>query len=117
MACFETGTLIELSPREAVTLQDVRGATLRITRGTIWLTQQDDRKDVILRVGDNWVVEKDGATVLEAQNDDTIVYVVGRQVEDAGARERLRPPPVEDWRDRLDRLLMLSPASRATPYY
>ena len=117
MACFETGTLIELSPREAVTLQDVRGATLRITRGTIWLTQEDDRKDVILRVGDNWVVEKDGATVLEAQNDGTIVYVVGRQVEDAGARERLRPEPAEDWRDRLDRLLLLTPAHRATPYY
>lgn len=117
MACFETGTLIELSPREAVTLQDVRGATLRITRGTIWLTQEDDRKDVVLRVGDNWVVEKDGATVLEAQDDDTLVYVVGRQVEDAGARERLRPPPAEDWRDRLDRLLLLTPANRVIPYY
>lgn len=116
MACFETGTLIELSPREAVTLQDVRGATLRVTRGTLWLTQEDDRKDVILRVGDNWVVERDGATVLEAQ-DDTIVYVVGRQVEDAGARDRARTRPAEDWRDRLDRLLLLSPAYRQTPYY
>jgi hypothetical protein len=116
MACFETGTLIELSPREAVTLQDVRGATLRVTRGTLWLTQEDDRTDVILRVGDNWVVEKDGATVLEAQAD-TLVYVVGRQVEDAGARDRVRVPVAEDWRDRLDRLLLLSPAHRQTPYF
>ena len=116
MACFETGTLIELSAREAVTLQDVRGATLRVTRGTLWLTQENDRKDVILRVGDNWVVEKDGATVLEAQ-DATIVCVVGRQVADVGAHERIPAPHVEDWRDRLDRLLLLSPAHRYTPYY
>ncbi|MBS0326480.1 MAG: DUF2917 domain-containing protein [Proteobacteria bacterium] len=69
MSCFETGTVVSLEPHEAVTLPDVRGATLRVTRGTLWVTQDGSRHDVVLRGGDSWVVERDGATVVEAQND------------------------------------------------
>jgi len=115
MACFETGTLIDLAAREAVTLQDVRGATLRVTRGTLWLTQENDTRDVILRVGDNWVVERDGATVLEAQ-DESIVYVVGRQLDNVPAHtDHRRAPEASDWRDRFERLLAVS--NRPIPYY
>jgi hypothetical protein len=84
MACFETGTVITLSPREALSLPDVRGATLRVTHGTLWLTQERDRHDIVLRPGDNWVVESNGNTVVEAQND-AMFCIVGRQ----GARLRL----------------------------
>ncbi len=42
MACFEHGTIVELAAREVVTLPDVRSATLRVTRGTLWITQEDD---------------------------------------------------------------------------
>ena len=102
MASFESATIIDMTPREAIALQDVRGATLRVTRGTLWVTQENDRNDVVLRVGDNWVVERDGATVLEAQ-DDTVVCVMGRAV-DGAVTERVRAPRV-DWRDRLGLLL------------
>lgn len=111
MACFEPGTIIEMTAREAVALQDVRGATLRVTRGTLWLTQEKDRNDIVLRVGDNWVVERDGATVLEAQ-DDAIVCVVGRRIEGAGPRPRVPPPA--DWRARLAALVS---APSNAPYY
>jgi hypothetical protein len=78
MACFESGTVISLASREAITLPDIRGATLRVTQGTVWLTQENDRKDVVLRPGDNWVVEADGDTVVEAQ-DNVTFCVVGRR--------------------------------------
>ncbi len=78
MACFESGTVVSLASREAITLPDISGATLRVTRGTVWLTQENDRKDVVLRPGDNWLVERDGDTVVEAQ--DAVVFcIVGRQ--------------------------------------
>ena len=78
MACYESRTVISLASREAITLPDVRGATLRVTRGTVWLTQEDDRKDIVLRAGDNWVVEADGKTVVEAQ--DAVTFcIVGRE--------------------------------------
>jgi Protein of unknown function (DUF2917) len=113
MACYETATMIDMGAREAITLHDVRGATLRVTRGTLWLTQENDRNDVVLRAGDNWVVERDGATVLEAQ-DDTVICVVGRSLDADALRERVRAPHPTDWRDRVAALV----STRAyAPYY
>jgi hypothetical protein len=84
MACFETGTVLSLAPREAITLPDIRGATLRVTKGTLWLTQEHDRGDVVLRQGDDFVVESDGATVVEAQ--DAVTFCI---VGTAGSKLRL----------------------------
>jgi len=78
MACYETGTVISLPAREAITLPHVGGATLRVTKGVLWLTEEDDRHDVVLRQGDNWLVESDGATVVEAQNDAVFCVVGGK---------------------------------------
>lgn len=69
MACFETGTVVRLGSREAITLADIRGATLQVTRGALWVTQQRDPKDIVLRVGDSWAVERNGDTVVEALDD------------------------------------------------
>ena len=112
MACFEAGTIIELDAREAVTLNDVRGSTLRVTRGTLWLTQENDAHDVILRSGDNWVVERQGATVIEAQ-EDALLCVVGRHVE--ASQVAANESRFADWRDWIDRLLPA--AARSAPYY
>jgi len=81
MARYETGTTIEFTRREAVTLNDVRGAILRVKRGTLWVTQEaasrdTPAQDIVLRSGDAWVVETNGATVIEAQ-DAATVHVVG----------------------------------------
>lgn len=78
MACYESGTVISLADREAITLPDVRGATLRVTQGILWLTEENERRDVVLRAGDNFVVESSGNTVVEAQND-AMFCVVGRR--------------------------------------
>ncbi len=75
MARFETGTVVRLGSREAITLTDIRGATLRVTRGALWVTQQGDRQDIVLRIGDSWAVERDGGTVVEAQGDTTFSMV------------------------------------------
>jgi hypothetical protein len=75
MACFETGTVVNLSAREAITLPNIRGATLRVTRGTLWLTEERARDDIVLRPGDNWLVETSGNTVVEAQGDTTFRIV------------------------------------------
>jgi len=80
MACFEHGTTVKLATRETVTLPDAAGAVLRLRRGTVWITQEGDPQDVVLRDGDTWAVERDGLTVVEAQ-DDVNLYIVGRRVE------------------------------------
>ncbi len=77
MACFSDGTIIDLATRESLALPDFRGATLRVTRGSVWITQQDDTQDIVLRSGDTWVVERNGLTLVEAQQDATLC-VLGR---------------------------------------
>ena len=99
MACFEHGTIIELAAREVVTLPDVRSATLRVTRGTLWITQEDDPQDVVLRSGDSWAVERNGLTVIEAQ-EDAIFCVMGRHLEpQVGRRAASVPSTVARMRD------------------
>jgi len=89
MACYETGTVISLANREAITLPGIRGATLRVTQGTMWLTEERAGRDVVLRPGDNFVVESDGDTVVEAQ-DAAVFCIVGRKALDLPARAQRR---------------------------
>jgi hypothetical protein len=77
MRCFESGTVVSLAPREVVTLPNARGAVVRVMQGTLWVTQHESTQDVVLRDGDNWVVERNGATVVEAQND-AVFCVAGK---------------------------------------
>jgi|SRR5690242_16363858 Protein of unknown function (DUF2917) len=92
MACFETGTVISLAAREAITLPRVGGATLRVTRGVLWLTEENRPRDVVLRPGDNWLVESDGDTVIEAQND-AVFCVVGRNAAKLALPARAKREP------------------------
>ena len=111
MACFETGTVVNLTAREAITLPNIRGATLRVTRGTLWLTEERARDDVVLRPGDNWLVESNGNTVVEAQGDATF-RIVG-----LGGAGVLRPATARPGfiRSALASLLV-APRSHSVPY-
>lgn len=112
MACFETGTVITLPAREALTLPQIGGATLRVTQGILWLTEEKDGHDVVLRKGDNWVVESNGDTVVEAQND-AVFCVVGRKALHVAlpARVKHRAGMLADFVSSL-----LSPPRRQLPY-
>lgn len=101
MASCESGTLIDLNDREAISLDDVRGATLRLLRGTLWVTQEHDPDDVVLRPGDNWVVERDGRTVVEAQEKSSLC-VVGRKV----SLPHVEEARWVEWRQRLSQFLV-----------
>jgi Protein of unknown function (DUF2917) len=70
--------VMELADGELVELQDVRGTTLRVTHGTVWITQDRDIRDVVLRTGDVWTIERDGLTLAEAQGAATFCLVGGR---------------------------------------
>ena len=116
MACFEHGTIVELGAREVVTLPDMRSATLRVTRGTLWITQEDDTQDVVLRTGDNWAVERNGLTVIEAQ-EDAVFCVTGRRLEPVvGGRAASAPSAVTRMRDAAA-TFFATPPRGAIPYF
>lgn len=119
MASLKQGTIIELGARESVPLTDLRGATLRVTRGTLWITQEDDTQDIVLRAGDNWTIERQGLTLVEAQQDATFC-VLGRYLETSvvPARKR-RGAWASAWRHvrAFTVAQFLSPMRRTVPHY
>ena len=54
MTCFDTGKAIDLAKRDNLPLHDVRGMMLRVTRGALWITQEGDPRDLVLRTGDTF---------------------------------------------------------------
>lgn len=72
MALQKNPGAVELRKRQSLLLPDVRGTTLRVTRGMVWITQQNDTRDVVLGAGETWTVERDGLTIVEAQTDSAI---------------------------------------------
>ncbi|MEJ7671038.1 MAG: DUF2917 domain-containing protein [Casimicrobiaceae bacterium] len=71
MRCFRNGSAVELARNQVATAHDAKGALLRVTRGIVWITQESDPEDIVLRAGDNWVLERDGLTVIQAHVDAT----------------------------------------------
>ena len=118
MACFENGTVVDLPARATVRLPDMRGTTLRVTKGTVWITQDHDLRDVVLRPGDTWVIERNGLTLLEAQGDATIC-IMGQGLDMVIARNRHRGQK-SGWGQRAaERIGNLMPLStrKWVPYY
>lgn len=72
MACDRDSKIWQLGAREVLRLDGARGATVRATRGTLWLTFENDPRDVILVPGDAFTVDRGGLTLIEAQDDATV---------------------------------------------
>jgi hypothetical protein len=87
MLCNGYDQVLELRDGDSLNLSDARGTTLRVTRGTLWVTQEHDTRDVVLRAGDVWTVERQGLTIIEAQRAST-VCLVGEAAQAAHARPR-----------------------------
>jgi hypothetical protein len=88
---------LRLRDHELLLLRDARGSTLQVTRGTVWITQHEDRSDVVLNAGDAWTLEQYGLTVVEARGSAEIT-VVGNAAIDTRVRSNR-----ERWLARISR--------------
>jgi hypothetical protein len=70
-------SLWHLTQHQQVLLDDAQGTTLRVARGTLWITLERDTRDVILSGGDTFTIDRPGRTIVEAQ-DRTTVWVEAR---------------------------------------
>ncbi len=68
MTAHATTQCFDLGRGDLMGFDDARGATLRVSLGTLWLTQHGHRDDVVLQEGDAYTIERDGLTLLEAQS-------------------------------------------------
>lgn len=61
-----TRTTVRLARDGVLGIDDGRGLRLRVAAGAVWLTQQDDSRDVVLREGESFVIDSPGRTVVQA---------------------------------------------------
>jgi hypothetical protein len=57
---------------QAALLDDARGARVHCRGGSVWVTQEGDRRDVVLEPGDSLVIERDGMAVVSALRDASV---------------------------------------------
>jgi hypothetical protein len=58
--------VVALQAGEVLTLDDVEGASIKARCGTLWITQEGDLEDVVLREGEHFVVRHPGRTLVQA---------------------------------------------------
>jgi hypothetical protein len=58
-------------------LDAARGATLRVRRGRVWLTEQGLRDDVFLDAGQSWRLRRPGRAVVQAEASSEFELVSG----------------------------------------
>lgn len=57
---------VALHDRQLLSLTDAEGVELRATHGTLWVTQDGDPADRILKTGDRLLLEHGGRTLITA---------------------------------------------------
>ena len=57
---------------QAALLDDARGARVHCRGGSVWVTQEGDRRDVVLEPGDSILIERDGMAVVSALRDASV---------------------------------------------
>lgn len=85
MVCNGYTKVWELAPGEMIRLDGARGTTLRVTRGTLWVTLERDPRDVVLAAGHSFTIDRGGVTLVEAQGN-TTVCVLAHHVDEVRVR-------------------------------
>ena len=115
MVCDGYTKVWDLAPDELVRLDGARGTTLRVTRGVVWVTLEDDTRDVVLTAGDVFTIDRGGLTLVEAQRRAT-VCVMGRPIDEVHLHPR-RPALQQRARGWLQSIAGTAIDRRAVPYY
>ena len=62
---IESGAL-RLARGQTLKLQDGVGSTIRADEGTVWITEENSRQDVVLEPGHCYRLDKPGLTIVQA---------------------------------------------------
>jgi hypothetical protein len=71
------GQRLVLVEDQAVCLNDAPGTTVSCERGSVWITQHRDGRDVVLATGQSFNVSRSGTTLLVAMDARTVVTISG----------------------------------------
>ena len=63
---------LQLSRGQTLKLQDAIGSTICAREGTVWITEENSRKDVVLEPGYCFRVNRPGLTIVQAFADASV---------------------------------------------
>ena len=64
--------LVEIAPGQILLVSDALGTHVCCTRGGVWITQADDTRDIVLRPGEAFVLDRKGTAVISAPRGATL---------------------------------------------
>ena len=67
--------VIELEPHSVLTLSDSKGAGVQCLEGSVWITEEDDRNDVVLESGESHEIARKGRALVQAMGAARIAVV------------------------------------------
>ncbi|HXC38029.1 MAG TPA: DUF2917 domain-containing protein [Burkholderiales bacterium] len=65
---------LRLARGQTLKLRDSMGATLCAREGTVWITEENSRKDVVLENGACFRIDKPGLTLVQAFADASVSF-------------------------------------------
>jgi len=68
---LESGAL-RLSRGQTLKLQDAIGSTICASEGSVWITEENSRKDVVLEPGNCFRIDRPGLTIVQAFADASV---------------------------------------------
>ncbi len=77
-----------LPARTTLQLDDAQGTVISVASGTVWLTMENDTRDVVLTSGMRFEVDRSGRTIIAAE-EDTRVALVTPQICSDGIAARM----------------------------
>jgi Protein of unknown function (DUF2917) len=69
---------IDLKYKSRLRLRDGAGIAITARAGHVWITEQDSRRDVILRPGESFTLMRPGLAIVEALDHASISLEAGR---------------------------------------
>lgn len=64
MVCLEDGARIHVPRGGVIRLRDGEGTAVRCVAGAIWITLEQDERDIVLKPGENFVIDRGGLSLV-----------------------------------------------------
>jgi hypothetical protein len=78
---------LHLKAHEVLDIHDGEGLQVQCLRGVLWITQSNDRDDIVIRAGQSFVLDRPGLALVSAPIGSALVVV-----EATGERARVGVP-------------------------
>jgi hypothetical protein len=79
MSTHSEGSLVELSAHRLLNIQDGKGLTVSCRAGSLWITQDSDRRDIVLGPGERFTLDRNGLALVHAVTDALVVVSRSRR--------------------------------------